>query len=72
MHQPQRDLTPVGDMLVSYEASQLPTATLESLGHEVIADHVCGARNTRDTVRVLGWLLKISVQKLRALEGDQR
>lgn len=65
----QRDLKPVGDMLVSYSAAEMPTATIEDLATEIIHEHATGERPTFDALLIYGWLLRIALQKIRALES---
>lgn len=48
---------PIGGVLVSYEASAMPTDTLERLYDENASD-----------LKVLRLLLRIALQKIRALE----
>lgn len=65
----QRDLGPVGDILVSYEATSMPTDTLDQLA-EAHCAAVREAKGTelRHTAQILGWLLRIALHKIRALE----
>jgi hypothetical protein len=67
----KRQLEPVGDILVSYEATEMPTATLDLLAET----HLAAAREVRDdelqrTTQILGWLLRIALHKIRALEAQ--
>jgi hypothetical protein len=65
----QRDLQPVGDILVSYQATEMPTATLDTLAetHFAAIREAKGAE-LRRTAQTLGWLLRIALHKIRALE----
>jgi hypothetical protein len=65
----QRDLEPVGDILVSYEATAMPTDTLDRLAetHLAAVREVKGAELRRNA-QILGWLLRIALHKIRALE----
>jgi|tagenome__1003787_1003787.scaffolds.fasta_scaffold14834821_2 uncharacterized membrane protein len=67
------DPTPVGDMLVSYEATAMPTDTLDRLIEEHIAEaeQAHKASEIRQIALVLGWLLRISLHKIRALEATR-
>jgi hypothetical protein len=56
----RRKFEPVGDILVSYEAKQMPTAVLERLLKENDSDPI-----------VLAWLMRIALHKLNALEGTR-
>jgi hypothetical protein len=65
----RRDLGPVGDILVSYEATAMPTDMLDQLAET----HFAAVRNAkgaelRRTAQILGWLLRIALHKIRALE----
>lgn len=64
----RHDLSPVGEMLVSYEASQMPIDVLERLGREAAQDARAGDIPDAKALIVLHWLLRIACQKLRALE----
>lgn len=66
----RRDLAPVGELLVSYEAGQMPTATLERLTSDTFEEIDSGAIRTRHAVLILGHLLRIAIFKIRALEGS--
>lgn len=46
----------------------MPTATLQQLFDEAAVDHRMGDVDAVDHARVLHWLLRIALQKLRALE----
>lgn len=65
----RRDLQPVGDLLVSYEATAMPTHTLHTLAetHFAAVREAKGAE-LRRSAQVLAWLLRIAVHKIRALE----
>ena len=67
----QRDLQPVGDVLASYEATAMPTDTLDRLGEEALESIRVSPtnRNVRQNAQVLGWLLRIALHKIKALEG---
>lgn len=67
---PQRHsrLQPVGDILVSYSADQLPTDAIDTLALETRQDVERGAVDHERGFVVLSWLLRIAVQKLRAIE----
>jgi hypothetical protein len=64
----RRRFEPIGEILVSYEASELPTSTLKRLFDEATVDHREGDVDVRDYARLLHWLLRIAIQKLTALE----
>jgi hypothetical protein len=68
----RRDLQPVGDILVSYEATEMPTETLGLLAetHFAAAQEAKGTE-LRRVAQVLAWLLRIALHKLRALEGTR-
>jgi len=63
----RHELTAVGQLLVSYEARELPTDTLERLAKETLEDPEISPAKA---LIVCGWLLRIAVQKLRALEEE--
>jgi hypothetical protein len=67
---PQRHsrLQPVGDILVSYSADQLPTDAIDTLAQETRQDVEQGNTPPERGFVVLSWLLRIAVQKLRAVE----
>jgi hypothetical protein len=46
----------------------MPTATLQRLFDEATVDHREGDVGAKDYARVLHWLLRIAIQKLRSLE----
>jgi hypothetical protein len=62
---------PIGDILVSYEATAMPTETLDRLAEERFAqiETVRKASEIRQHAMVLGWLLRIALHKLKALEA---
>lgn len=62
---------PVGDVLVSYEASAMPTETLGRLAEERFAqiEGLHKASEIRQHCLVMGWLLRIAIHKLKALEA---
>ena len=60
-------LQPIGDTLVSYSAEQMPTAAIETLHRDVIDEHRVGERSSDSTVQILDLLVRISLQKLKAL-----
>ena len=62
------ELQPVGELLVSYSADQLPTDAIEHLFKQTLGEHFEDQRSTKDTLRVFEWLLRIAIQKLRAHE----
>lgn len=68
---PQRHsrLQPVGDILVSYSADQLPTDAIDTLALETRQDVERGNTPVERGYEVLSWLLRIAVQKLRAVES---
>jgi hypothetical protein len=68
----RRDLQPVGDILVSYEATEMPTETLRMLAEtHFAAIREAKGPELRRTAQVLGWLLRIAVHKIRALEAQR-
>jgi|KBSMisStaDraftv2_1062788.scaffolds.fasta_scaffold111946_3 hypothetical protein len=68
---PQRHsrLEPVGDILVSYSADQLPTDAIDTLASETRADVERGEMDVERGFVVLSWLTRIAIQKLRAVES---
>ena len=64
----QRDLEPVGDILVSYSADQLPTETIDILATETRRDVEQGEIDIQRGYTVMSWLCRIALQKLRAVE----
>lgn len=66
------DLQPVGDILVSYEATEMPTETLGLLAEtHVAAVREAKGAELRRIAQVLAWLLRIALHKIRALEGSR-
>ena len=65
----RRDLQPVGELLVSYSADQLPTDAIEHVFKRTLGEHFEGERSPADTLRIFEWLLRIAIQKLRARES---
>jgi hypothetical protein len=59
--------TPVGEILASYTAEELPNDAIERIQHEVLTEYRQGEVPVADVLRVLNLLLIISLQKLRAL-----
>lgn len=68
----RREFQPVGDILVTYEATAMPTATLDRLAetHFAAVREAKGAE-LRRSAQVLAWLLRIALHKIRALETEQ-
>jgi hypothetical protein len=64
----QRKTQPVGEILVSYEAKAMPTETFSRLVEDAIEDLRTGQTEAEPTAHLLGWLCRIAVHKLRALE----
>jgi hypothetical protein len=62
---------PIGDILVSYEATSMPTETLERLTEERFEQIELARKSSelRQNAQVLGWLLRIALHKIRALEA---
>jgi hypothetical protein len=64
----QRRTQPVGEILVSYEAKEMPTEVFSRLVEDAISDLKTGAAEAEPTAHLLGWLCRIATHKLRALE----
>jgi hypothetical protein len=58
---------PVGEVLVSYSAEQMPTATLEELQNQTLEEYRGGNMAVADALRITNLLLNIALQKLQAL-----
>ncbi|HTE61057.1 MAG TPA: hypothetical protein VK631_11960 [Solirubrobacteraceae bacterium] len=62
-------IAPVGEMLVSYSANELPTDAIEKIARGALDDVKAGETNADQGIVILSWLLRISIQKLRTIEA---
>jgi hypothetical protein len=62
-------MEPVGEMLVSYTAGEMPTDVLTRIARETLEDHEAGLIPASQALRLCGWLLRIALQKIESLEG---
>jgi hypothetical protein len=61
------DPKPVGDILVSYTADEMPTQFVTQIQHDVLEEYRNGELPVGDAFRIVNLLLNITLQKLQAL-----
>jgi hypothetical protein len=59
---------PIGDVLVSYSAAELPTDYLDGVRREVRDEVLHGERNAASALQIFDLLIQIAIQKLRTVE----
>lgn len=65
----RRELTAIGDILVSVEAGAVPTRVLHELLNAKMAEYQDGHLPASEAVGVASWIARIALQKLDVLEA---
>jgi hypothetical protein len=62
----REQMQPIGDVLVSYSADQMPVEAIEQIHKDIASDLSLGERSYQSALRIYDLLLFIAVQKLKA------
>jgi hypothetical protein len=65
----RRDLTAIGDVLVSIEAQAVPTHVLRELLDRKVSEYQDGQMTAPEAAGISSWIARIALQKLDALEA---
>jgi hypothetical protein len=62
----REQMQPIGDVLVSYSAEEMPVEAIEQIHKDIASDLSLGERSYQSALRIYDLLLFIAVQKLKA------